>query len=155
MISPYFTIEELTQSETAARLGIDNTPTPELLAHAEKFLLPGLDQVRAFLDRPVHINSGYRSIQLNAAIPGSSNTSQHTKFEAADITSPAFGTPLQIAKALIGAQKEGKILFDQLIYEYDAWVHISFAEKPRGSVISKHKGTSYLVGLVDRNGKPL
>lgn len=150
-MSPYFTLEELTYSSTAARSGVDNTPSPELIAHAEKYLIPGLDLIRHTLDRAVNINSAYRSPALNAIVPGSSNTSQHTKFEAADITSPKFGTPLMVAKAIIAAG----IKFDQLIYEYGSWVHVSFSEAPRGSILSKYKDVPYLKGLVDKTGKPL
>ena len=92
-LSPHFTLEELTFSETASRLGIDNTPSDELIEHAKQYLVPGLERVRVFLDQPIHVNSGYRSVELNAAVPGSSNTSQHTKFEAGDLTCQDYGTP--------------------------------------------------------------
>lgn len=154
-LSEYFTLEELTYSRTAAEHDIDNVPSAELIEHAKKYLIPGIDSVRLYLGKPVLVSSGYRSPALNKVVPGSSDTSQHTKFEAIDFTSPRFGTPLDIAKALIKARKEGKVNFDQMIYEYGTWIHISFSENPRGKVLSKYSGTPYLSGLVDKKGKPL
>lgn len=150
-ISEHFTLEELTASENAARLGVSNTPTPEEIAHAKKYLAPGLEQVRALLGCPVLISSGFRSKKLNSLTAGSSDTSQHVKFEAADFTSPKFGSVLDVASKILYSD----IKFDQMIYEYGAWVHLSFSDKPRRSVLSKYTGTPYLRGLVDKSGKPL
>ena len=88
---------------------------------------------------------------LNISVPGSSSTSQHCKFEAADFTSPGFGSVLDVAKKIMYSD----IKFDQLIYEYGSWIHLSFSGSPRRKVLSKYKGTSYLSGLVDKEGKPL
>jgi len=45
-LSPNFTLEELTHSETAVRLGIDNTPTVEVIDNL-KFLSGRLEDVRS------------------------------------------------------------------------------------------------------------
>lgn len=148
-LSEHFTLEELIFSVTAARENIDNLPLPDQVNHAKLYLVPGLEQIRTLLGKPLHINSGYRSIALNAATPGSSNTSQHTKFEAADITSPEFGDPISIAKAIIASN----IIFDQLIYEYTSWVHISFSEKPRKIIMTKRTGKPYEPGIVLASGR--
>ena len=145
-LSEHFSLEELTFSETASRLGIDNTPTQDLIDHAKLYLIPGLERVRTLLNLPVKINSGYRSISLNENVPGSSNTSQHTRFEAADITCPQFGSPMQIAKLLI--ENKDIILFDQIILEYNSWCHISFFVTNRFSVLTKKTGTPYMNGLI-------
>lgn len=147
-LSEHFTLEELTFSETAIRNGISNTPSKELLDHALKYLIPGLEQIRKLLGFPIKINSGYRSIELNKIVPGSSNTSQHTKFEAADIICPDFGSPLSVCKAIIAST----IKFDQIIYEYGQWTHISFSEKPRRIITSKWYGRPYEQGLVNSKG---
>lgn len=150
-LSKHFTLEELTRSDTATRLGLDNTPSAKQLDHAKNYLVPGLEEVRLLLGTPILISSGFRSTNLNIAVPGSSRTSQHCKFEAADFTSPTFGSVLEVAKKIIASN----VKFDQLIYEYGAWVHLSFSKVPRRNVLSKYKGTKYLPGLVDKEGKPL
>jgi zinc D-Ala-D-Ala carboxypeptidase len=150
-LSKHFTLEELIRSDTASRLEINNTPSDKQLEHANKYLIPGLEQVRELLGNPILISSGFRSLSLNMAVPGSSSTSQHCKFEAADFTCPGFGSVLDVAKKIMYSS----ISFDQLIYEYGSWVHLSFSKTPRKKVLSKYKATPYLTGLVDRNNKPL
>ena len=145
LLSEHFTLEELIFSETASRKGIDNTPSEALVEHAKLYLVPGLERIRIFLGQPLHINSGYRSPELNAIVPGSSDTSQHTKFEAGDLTCKAF-SPYDLARILINNQSI--IKYDQLIYEYKSWVHVSFSSSPRGSVLTKNTGTPYQTGLI-------
>ena len=131
-LSPNFSLEELTQSETAARLGIDNTPNEKVKANLVR-LARFLEEVRAILKRPVMVNSAYRSIKVNEAI-GSKATSQHCIGCAADIRVPGL-TPDNIVKEIIKTNLE----YDQLIREFDSWVHISipnnFADKPRKQVL--------------------
>ncbi len=131
-LSQYFSYGEAVFSETAARLGIDNTPDPETL-HRIKVTAERLDEVRVALGVPILVSSWYRCADLNRAI-GSKNTSQHILGEAVDFRAPQFGTPTQIFKFL----KQGKVLvgYDQLILEFPmsasgGWVHISFNADPR------------------------
>lgn len=142
-LSENFTLEELTASQTAARRGINNTPTGAALA-ALTNTAKQMELVRALLNAPIHVSSGYRSLALNKAIGGSS-TSAHCRGEAVDFTATAFGTPKEICKAII---KSG-IVFDQLIFE-GAWVHIAFDATPRRSVLTAHFGngaTTYTQGV--------
>ncbi len=128
-LSPHFDLSEFTTSEVAARKGIINDP-PELIVEKLKATAAGMEQVRKLLgDRPVLISSGYRSAGLNKAV-GGSKTSQHVVGEAVDFTCPSFGPPRQIVEALIG-----KLSYDQLILEFDRWVHISFSDAPRKQVL--------------------
>lgn len=126
-----FTLEELTESETATRKGLDNTPSPEVLGRLQ-FLASGLQEVRDYLSSPMFITSGYRSPKVNSAVGGSSK-SQHIKGEAADFKCPGYGDPKKVCQAII----ESGIEFDQLINE-GHWVHISFTEEPRLSVLTAH-----------------
>ncbi len=129
-LSLNFTLAEFTISETAARKGIDNTPPPGVMAALER-TAKGLEAVRLSLrNAPIVVTSGYRSPALNAAVGGQPN-SQHMAGEAVDFICPRFGTPAQVAAALI---KRG-FVFDQLILEFGRWVHISFAAKPRGTAL--------------------
>jgi hypothetical protein len=140
-LSPHFTVEEFSQSQTAARLGINNDIPLELYAPAKR-TAEGLEQVRSLLrSHPIHISSGYRCLALNAAL-GSKNTSQHVKAEAVDFTCPTFGSVDRIVRAIVGST----IKYDQVIREFDkyggGWVHISFSDKPkRQALIIDQDGT--------------
>jgi putative chitinase len=131
-MTPHFTLEELTFSDTAVRLGIDNNvPDAKVLGNLH-VLAAGLEQVRAVLNAPLHINSGYRCLLLNGAVKGSIN-SAHMQGWAADFTCRLFGTPLEIVKEVVKAG----IKFDQCITE-GAWVHVSFNPRMRNLVMTAH-----------------
>jgi hypothetical protein len=125
-LSTHFSLAEFTTSQTAARRGIDNTPPPEVIAALHRTAL-GLEMVRALIQAPIQITSGYRSPALNKAVGGSRN-SQHTRGEAADIVAPGFGTPADLVKIIVARPE---IAFDQCILEFGSWCHISFTDKPR------------------------
>lgn len=145
-LSPHFTLDELTRSDTASARGIDNTPGPAHLANLQR-LAETLEQVRALLGHPMLISSGYRSPALNRAIPNSSSTSDHSNGLAADFTSPRFGTVRKICEAIIASG----IKFDQLIYEQGStkWVHIGIGPRMRREVLSWSPARRYVPGLVD------
>jgi zinc D-Ala-D-Ala carboxypeptidase len=133
-LSEHFTLEEMTVSESAQRLGLDNTPSQPLIDNL-KFVCQNMEKVRTLLGFPIHINSGYRSPDLNRAIHGSP-TSQHMLGQACDFICPDFGPPLQVCKTL--SSNWDLLQYDQLIFEFDSWTHISFI-KPRGSVLTINK----------------
>jgi hypothetical protein len=139
-LTEHFTLEELIVSDTAVRHGIDNTPSSPLILTNLKILSEGLEHVREILGRPIIINSGYRSMVVNSLV-GSKPTSQHTKGLAADFICPSFGSPKDIVKKIVSSG----IQYDQVILEFDRWVHISFCEegyKPRKqALIIDSKGT--------------
>ena len=136
MLSPNFALSEFTESQTAARLGLDNDPPAELY-ETLKATARCMEDIRDLLGgKPVLISSAYRSPEVNKAVGGSAN-SQHTKGEAVDFTCPKFGTPREIVTKI----KDSPLLFDQLILEYDRWVHISFSTRNRRQVL-----------IIDRNG---
>jgi len=125
-LSPHFSLEELTHSNTAARLNIDNTPTVEVIDNLT-FLAKELENVRTLLSNPMLINSGFRCYALNDFL-GSKRTSSHTKGLAVDFISPSYGNPRSIVSAIV----KSDINYDQVILEYDRWVHLSFhPTKPR------------------------
>ena len=147
-LSEHFTLEELTFSQVAARQGIDNTPPPEIVQNLKR-VAAVLEEVRSLLGgKVIHINSGYRGPALNAII-GGSKTSAHMTGLAADFIAPAFGSVLEIAKAI----EVSGIVFDQLIHEYGTWVHIGLAAngaKPRRQKLTIFKGTGYLPGILSK-----
>lgn len=135
-LSNHFTLDEFTVSQTAARRGLDNTPTPEALAALHRTAL-GLEMVRAMVQAPIIITSGYRSPAVNHAV-GGARTSQHTKGEAADIIAPSYGTPEDLVRAIV---HHPEMQFDQCILEFGGWCHISFcSSSPRREalVIDRH-----------------
>jgi hypothetical protein len=145
-LSKHFTLEELTFSQTAARLGIDNTPDPDTLSNL-RGLSNFLEVIREKIKRPIYITSGYRGNELNKQI-GGSKTSAHMSGLAADIISPSYGTPADLAEVIAALDLE----FDQLILEFGKWVHVSVSENPRGQMltaINTSNGVKYKPGLVD------
>lgn len=132
-----FTYEEMTFSQTAARRGISNDPkqaktvlnlqyTAEMMVHVRKLLG----------DKPIIVSSGYRSPELNKLV-GGSDTSAHTLGYAVDFTCPGFGTPLAIANKIAESDLMDEV--DQLIHEYDSWVHISFDPRNRKQTLTINK----------------
>ena len=84
-LSPHFTMAEFVVSDTAARRGIENDPPADLL-HALKRTAQGMEAVRVRLGgAPIIISSGYRCPALNAAV-GGQPSSQHTRGEAASLS---------------------------------------------------------------------
>lgn len=132
-LSRYFTLTEMTISETGARRGLSNKPTADALENLKRLTVT-LDRIRAALGHPVVITSGYRSPEVNAAV-GGSKTSAHCKGLAADFTCPGYGTPLEVAKAIAAMGLE----FDQLIHEFGTWVHLGLADKPRKQLLTIDK----------------
>ena len=141
-LTEHFTLQEMCFSSTATRLGIDNTPTEEIVVHL-RVLARGLERVRALLGRPMHIDSGYRCDALNTAVKGS-KTSAHMRGYAADFVCPRYGDPLRIVHAVA----QSGIAFDQCIQE-GTWVHVSFDPRLRKEVLTAHfgvDGTTYTPG---------
>jgi hypothetical protein len=120
-ISKHISYNEATQSPTAIRFGIENTPTEHQLFAMRIVANTCFEPLRKWYAKPIKINSFFRCTLLNQKVGGSSS-SQHCKGEAMDISA--------------GSKEENKklfdwckanLVFDQLINEYDyQWVHISF-----------------------------
>lgn len=154
-LSPHFSLEEFTLSQTASRAGIDNDPPIEVVAALKRTAL-GLERVRILLNaHAIHINSGFRCEALEKVVARDgfiaychkhevyaddvawraySAKKQHPKGEAADFTCPTFGTPARIVRLLVDSDFD----FDQCILEMvdpvtgaGGWVHISFAQVNR------------------------
>lgn len=122
----YFTIQELTISNTAQRKGIDNTPDQKAAAALTALVTNVLDPLREAWGRPIVVNSGYRCAKLNRAVGGVAR-SQHTKGEAADIRtlSNRRWENEQLFKLIV----QLKLPFDQLIDEHGySWIHVSYSE---------------------------
>jgi len=140
MASPNFSMDELTHSDTAERHGIDNTPNDNEKENLYKLAMEMEDVRKLLNNKPIFCSSGYRNLELNELL-GSKKTSAHTKGLAADFTCRQFGTPNEIVFALINSS----IPYDQVILEFDRWVHISFCEDQetprRQALIINKEGT--------------
>ena len=118
-ITPNFTLDELTASESAERNGWDNTPNDAELENLKR-LADFLEQVKVVLGgKPIMINSAFRSKKVNDSV-GSKDTSQHRIGCAADIRVPGM-TPDEVVRKVIASG----IGYDQVIREFDRWTHIS------------------------------
>ena len=151
-LSANFSLNELTQSETALRKGLDNTPSDDIVANLQKLVDNVLQPVRDFYGKGVKVNSGYRSPEVNASV-GGSKTSDHCKGQAADIEIP--GVPnAELAQWIVDNLK-----FTQVILEFyskgipdSGWVHVSYDPsnlKCEVLTAAKQDGkTVYLKGLI-------
>ena len=146
LLSKSFTLNELTKSQEATRLGIDNTPNEEQILNLKLLCENVLQPIRDFYGMPLSVSSGYRSAALCEAI-GSSSKSQHTKGQAADFE--IFG----VANKDLADFVVKNLDYDQCILEFwnenepnSGWVHCSFnasgnrkqflkAEKLNGRVV--------------------
>jgi zinc D-Ala-D-Ala carboxypeptidase len=127
-ISKHLSLAEVSRSETAKRRGINNTPSGEHLENFKKLAENIFEPIREHFGVPIHISSGYRSKELNAAIGGSA-TSQHCSGEAIDIDMD--GSASGITNAQVFNFIKDNLNFDQLIWEFGSstnpdWVHVSY-----------------------------
>lgn len=132
-LSEHLALSEVIRSESAKRRGINNTPTPEHIANFKLLAEKVFEPIRNHFRCPIHISSGYRSKELNAAIGGSA-TSQHSSGEAIDIDMD--GSPNGVTNKMVFDYIKDNLEFDQLIYEFgtDAnpdWVHVSYESSGR------------------------
>ena len=152
-ISEHLTLQEAIQSQTATRLGIDNTPSEEIIENMKLWSKMIFEPLREYIskvrnvDSPIHISSLYRCVQLNTAIGGSTH-SQHTQGLAGDME--VYYSDFD-KKALFLAIKE-RLPFDQLIAEFKignlpSWIHASYSSQNRREIfiaVPSEKGTQYL-----------
>ena len=116
----YFTIAEMTKSDTADRLGIDNRLPKELLTNVQRLISEVLDPLRDWYGKPIRINSGYRCEALNKAVGGVDN-SYHLTGCAADIDVNSHGENEKLF-----AYIRENLPFTELGWEGGgAWIHVA------------------------------
>jgi hypothetical protein len=128
-LSTHFSLAEFCASEVAARRGLGNTIPPELIPNAVALCENVLEPARLALG-PIRINSGYRSKKVNSAVGGAWG-SQHTLGQAADII--PLGLNVNLFELFEYIYES--LPFDQIIWEFGAWVHVSFAPVLRHTVL--------------------
>jgi zinc D-Ala-D-Ala carboxypeptidase len=154
MLSKHFSLRELTSSSLAARHGIDNTPTQEVILELAALCEFVLEPVREHFDSPIHVNSGYRSDSVNK-LAGGAARSQHVKGQAADFEVSGHDN-LEVAHWL----EQSDLEFDQLILEcyvpgdpHSGWIHAAHRrDKPNRRRILT--ATRSRLGMIYSHGLP-
>lgn len=147
-----FTLSEMTKSETALRLGLDNQPDEAQLAALKTLAEKVLQPVRDHYGKGVKVNSALRTLPVNRAI-GSGDNSHHVRGMAADIEIPG------VANAELATYIRDNLDFTQLILEFytvgipdSGWVHVSYVpedlKKQVLTAVKQNGKTVYLPGLV-------
>ena len=132
-LSTHVTLKEFQGSVSATTHGINNQMSASQIESAKLLCENVFEPLRTYLNTPIEISSGFRSVQLNKMI-GGSKTSQHTKGEAMDIKIGAKGFNYI----------KDNLNFDQLIWEFGnddnpQWVHVSFSSRNRKQVLKASK----------------
>ena len=127
-LSPNFSLEELTESATALRLGIDNNPGTIAKQNLRTLTEAVLQPTRSNFGKPVRITSGYRSLALNDAV-NSKPSSQHIMGQAADFKIPG------VHNYDVACWIRDNLEYDQLILEFAklddpfaGWIHCSYVK---------------------------
>ena len=147
-----FSLAELTKSETALRLGIENQPDEEQLNNLLLLCANVLQPVRDHFGKGVKVNSALRTIPVNRAV-GSSDSSHHVKGMAADIEIP--GVP----NATLAEYVRDNLPFTQVILEFytrgipdSGWCHVSYdpqnLKRQALTAVKENGKTVYLQGIV-------
>ena len=146
-LSPHFSLSEFTESATARKHGIDNTPPQEAVNNLKALCLGCLEPLREALGLPVVITSGFRTKVLNSMLAHSSERSQHMLGQAADFYVAPGQSGLSRQELLIKAFRliilDESIDYDQLIL-YPSFIHVSYVSRERNR-------RTILLGM--RNGK--
>jgi hypothetical protein len=130
----YFTIAELCHSDVADRYGITNRCKSTHVLALTSLVETVLDPLREAYGKPIKVNSGFRTLELNQKLHGAKN-SQHMLGQAADIT----GGSKEENKVLFDLIQKLGLPFDQLIDESNlTWIHVSHnhtVARQRGQIL--------------------
>jgi len=121
-LSKNFSLQELLRSNKALELDIENKPNAQQLINLV-YTAQMLESIRAEVDAPVYVTSGFRTKALNDVI-SKSTTSLHMQGLAADIY-----VKNMTATTLFGLIKSSSVNYSRMILEFPksktgGWVHI-------------------------------
>lgn len=144
-LSKNLSLAEMIISSEAKRKGIKNMPSESIVSNMKKLAINVFQPIREYFNSPIHISSGFRSIELNKSIGGSSS-SQHCSGEAIDIDMDGSS----LTNAQIFHWIKDNLVFDQLIWEFGTnknpdWIHVSYE--------STGKQRKQILKAVKKNGK--
>lgn len=146
-LSASFYLKEFVISREAERHGYRNEPNEKQIenlpterknsffrqAGLKLLCVNVLQPLREIISVPIFINSGFRSFDVNAAVGGKFN-SQHLEGKASDFIVPSMNL-VDVFNIILQ-----KLSFDQLIYEFGKWIHVSWnGEKNRNEVLLSKK----------------
>lgn len=143
-MSKYFSLSEMTQSGTALRLGIPNTPNATQKRDLLR-LMEYLDGIREEFGEAIKVTSGFRSWSVNKEVGGVKN-SQHLAGQAADIV-PAKN-PERLRELFDLIRKRGG--YQQVIFErkgQSVWVHVAIpplGEMPKQEAMTTNDGKNFV-----------
>ncbi len=143
-ISAHISYHEATRSDTARRLGLDNTPNQEQLANMKVLAERVFEPLRNHFNRPIPISSFFRTEAVNRAVKGSS-TSDHMTGRSMDIDVDGLNG---ITNAQVFYYIKDNLEFDQLIWEKGdnanpSWVHVSYREGNNRNQVLRYDGNTY------------
>ena len=142
-----FFLYEFLRSQAAPRYGIPMDPPIEVIDNLRRLCVDILQPLRDITRLPISVTSGYRPLELNTLI-GGSTTSAHMDGRAADIIVNGR-SPLQVAETI----RDMELPYDQVIHEFGQWVHVGISdddEEVRLQELTAYrddKGTHYDLGL--------
>lgn len=134
-LSKNFTLRELTESTTATRLGIDNSPDAQQISNLAELCENVLQPIRDRIGKPIRVTSGFRNVETNRAI-GGSTTSDHCRGCAVDVKLIVDGE--NVSEIIYHTLLAMDIPFKQMIWEFGdrfedekmgqtpQWVHIAY-----------------------------
>ena len=133
MLSASFNLDEFIISQVAERHGYRNEPNEKQIENLRLLCVNVLQPLREIINVPIFINSGFRSFDVNAAVGGRFN-SQHLEGKATDFIVPSMNL-IDVFNIVLQ-----KLSFDQLIYEFGKWIHVSWnSETNRKDVMISKK----------------
>ena len=150
LLTPHFTLLELTESRTAKKHGIVNVPSELEVENLRRLCEGCLEPLREAIGLPVIVTSGFRTKALNDKLAHASSTSQHMRGEAADlyvgsgltVQGSGFSRRELLIKAFREILLNPSIDFDQLIL-YPSFIHVSYVSREknrRGILIGRGDG---------------
>jgi zinc D-Ala-D-Ala carboxypeptidase len=147
-LSKNFYLSELVHSNTAVRLGIDNTPGEAEIESLRLVAQNILQPIRDHYKIPFSPSSGFRGLELNRLLK-SKDSSQHVKGQAVDIELPGISN-LDLATWI-----RDNLSYDQLILEfhtigepYSGWVHCSYVQKMARMEVLTFADRKFSQGLI-------
>jgi len=123
-------------------------PPIEVIDNLRRLCVDILQPLREHVGVPITISSGFRPLELNTLI-GGSTTSAHMDGRAADIIIEGI-KPLAVAQTI----EHLGLHYDQVIHEFKQWVHVGISPEEidirleRLTATKQNGQTLYVIGLV-------
>ena len=126
--SRYFTLEEITKSNTAIRQGIQNIPSKDQIFQVQQLCSVIMDRIRDHYNKPIQVLSGYRCQELNKAVGGSKSSQHMALNNDAAIDFKFYDHNINLESVFHWITQISDIHFDQCIAEFlpEGWIHISY-----------------------------